>query len=167
MTLDDLNGRDQRGFVDAVGWVFEESPWVAERTWASRPFGSVEALHRAMAAQVARAAYDEQLALLRAHPDLGGRVGMSDVSTAEQAGAGLKSLTPLEFTQLTTLNAAYREKFGFPFLYAVRGSSKSDVLMALDRRLRSSPEIEFNEALRQVDQIARFRLGDLFRSEQP
>jgi len=158
MTIRELNALDREGFVAALGWVFEDSPWVAERTWAEGPFAGVEALHIAMIGQLARAKPEEQLALLRAHPDLGTRARISRASTGEQAGAGLNHLTPNEFDRLHQLNSAYRNKFGFPFLFAVKGSTKHDVLLALEKRLEASPEQEFEEALRQVHRIARFRL---------
>jgi OHCU decarboxylase len=145
-------------FVEALGWVFENSPWVAERTWAQRPFASLDDLCDKMAAEVNAASREEQLALLRAHPDLGTRARVSPVSAGEQAGAGLDRLTPDEYEKLLHLNAAYREKFGFPFLYAVKGSDKFAVFEALGRRLEAAEEEEFREALRQVFRIARFRL---------
>jgi 2-oxo-4-hydroxy-4-carboxy-5-ureidoimidazoline decarboxylase len=138
-----------------------------------------------MTSIVTAASGEQQLALLRAHPDLGAvrlkpdttgvasNIGsvrlqadqeMSDASQREQAGAGLDTLTRDELERLRRLNAAYREKFGFPFLYAVKGSSKHDVLNALERRLASTRDIEHHEALRQVCRIARFRLDDLFQS---
>ena len=160
MTLAELNARDRRGFVDAIGWVFEHSPWVAERAWARRPFATLDALHAAMVDEVMRAAVDQQLALLREHPDLGTRARMSHASSDEQAGAGLDSLSREEFEQLQRLNLAYRERFRFPFLYAVKGSTKHDILRALEARLASNPEAELGEALRQVGRIARFRLED-------
>ena len=162
MTIDELNSRDRRNFVDAVGWVFEGSPWVAERAWTRRPFTGVDALHQAMVAEVAAAAAEERLALLRAHPDLGGRARMSDASTAEQAQAGLDTVSRSELERLTALNTAYREKFDFPFLYAVRGASKQDILSVLEKRLLGTREAELDEALRQVFRLARFRLEDLF-----
>ena len=149
----------------ALGWVFEHSPWVAERAWQRRPFPDLERLHTAMTAEVERATREEQLALLRAHPDLGARARMSDASTGEQAGAGLDRLTPEEFHRLQEKNVAYREKFGFPFLYAVKGSSKYDILQALGQRLQASPEEEFRQALNQVYRIARFRLEEVVRSQ--
>jgi 2-oxo-4-hydroxy-4-carboxy-5-ureidoimidazoline decarboxylase len=176
VTIDDLNERSREAFVEAVGWVFENSPWVAERAWDRRPFSSVEALHEAMVSAVASAPREDQLALLRAHPDLGtvrlkpdttvGSVRleadqMSDVSTREQRRAGLDTLTRPETDRLLALNAAYKERFGFPFLYAVRGAAKDDVLNALERRLLETREAEFDEARRQVYRIARFRLEDL------
>ena len=160
MTVAELNALDRAHFVAAIGWVFEHSPWVAERAWAARPFATLEALHRAMIAQVEAASPEEQLALLRAHPDLGARARISAASTEEQAGAGLDRLTPEEFERLHRLNAAYRDKFGFPFLFAVKGSTKHDILSAQEGRLEAAPEEEFREALHQVHRIAGFRLGD-------
>ena len=117
-----------------------------------------------MVEQVERATFTESLALLKAHPDLGSRARLSQASTEEQAGAGLDSLNPDEFEQLHRLNAAYRHRFGFPFLLAVKGSTKHDILRALQARMEASPEDEFREALRQVYRIARFRLEDLIKS---
>jgi 2-oxo-4-hydroxy-4-carboxy-5-ureidoimidazoline decarboxylase len=158
MTIEDLNSLERAQFVSAIGWVFEHSPWVAERTWTMRPFADVQALHRAMVDQVERSLPEEQLALLRAHPDLGTRARVSEASSAEQAGAGLDQLTPAEFERLRALNETYRGKFGFPFLFAVKGSTKHDILDALEQRARSSREAEYLVALDQVYRIARFRL---------
>jgi 2-oxo-4-hydroxy-4-carboxy-5-ureidoimidazoline decarboxylase len=161
MTIDEVNRFDRTAFVTAVGWVFEQSPWVAERAYDARPFANIAALHTTMTAQVEKASKDECLALLRAHPDLGSRARMTDASNNEQAGAGLDRLTLAEFDELQRLNAAYRARFGFPFLLAVKGSTKYDVLRALQARIEATPEDEYREALRQVFRIARFRLEDL------
>jgi 2-oxo-4-hydroxy-4-carboxy-5-ureidoimidazoline decarboxylase len=160
MTIETLNSLDREGFVDAVGWVFEHSPWVAERAWSGRPFATVDALHREMVEQVAAASKEEKLELLRAHPDLGTRARVSDASAAEQGGAGLDRLTPQEFEELQRLNNNYRDKFGFPFLFAVKGSTKHDILRALCQRLQATHAEEYCEALRQVYRIARFRIED-------
>ena len=160
MNIEDLNVLDRVSFVEAIGWVFERSPWVAERAWASRPFPEVGALHSAMVAQVESATPEEQLQLLCAHPDLGTRARMMAASAGEQSGAGLDRLAPDEFEHLHSLNMRYRAKFGFPFLYAVKGGSKYDVLQALERRLSASEMDEHREALRQVYRIAEFRLQD-------
>ena len=145
---------DRESFVEAFGWIFEESPWVAERAWELRPFVDIDALHQAMVGQVAAATHEEQLALLLAHPDLGTRARVSDASREEQAGAGMDALTAEEIGRL----AAYRQRFGFPFLFAVKSGTKQDILRALEERFHNSPEAEFQEALRQVYRIARFRL---------
>ncbi|MEO8078057.1 MAG: 2-oxo-4-hydroxy-4-carboxy-5-ureidoimidazoline decarboxylase [Acidobacteriota bacterium] len=160
MTLPELNTVDRDRFVAALGWIFEQSPWVAERAWARRPFADLNQLHAEMIAVVAAAPPEEQLALLRAHPDLGSRLRMSEASVGEQAGAGLNRLTPDEFETLQRQTAAYRRKFGFPFLLAVKACTQHDVLEALARRLPHGIETERPEALRQVARIAEFRLRD-------
>lgn len=152
---------EQARFVEAVGWVFEHSPWVAERAWERRPFASREQLAAVMNEKVATAAREEQLALLRAHPDLGTRAKISPSSTAEQTAAGLDQLTAAEHARLTGLNGQYRAKFGFPFLYAVKGSDKFAILEALGRRVGNDRADEIEEALRQVYRIAGFRLEEL------
>jgi 2-oxo-4-hydroxy-4-carboxy-5-ureidoimidazoline decarboxylase len=161
MTVAELNQLDRERFVQALGWIFEESPWVAERTWEARPFSDLDALHQQMTSAVTRATSDEQIALLRAHPDLGARAKMSDASVGEQTGAGLDRVSPGDFDRLQRLNSAYRAKFGFPFLYAVKGSTPQQILDALERRVENAPDDEFAEALRQVGRIARFRLETL------
>jgi len=166
MTLAELNATECPHFVAALGWIFEDSPWVAERAWKRRPFASVAALHEAMVAEASAAPPAEQMALLRAHPDLGAHARMSDASSGEQACAGLDNLTATEFDRLQQLNAAYRARFGFPFLLAVRGSTKHDVLDALATRLSATPDAEFAEALRQVFRIARSRLQDAIAPPQ-
>jgi 2-oxo-4-hydroxy-4-carboxy-5-ureidoimidazoline decarboxylase len=160
MTLAELNAMDRGRFVDALGGIFEDSPWVAERAWSSGPFNDIAALYAAMAQQVEDATREEQLALLRSHPDLGTRARISDASTGEQAAAGLQQLSAEESARLERLNRAYREKFNFPFLYAVKGGTKYDILQALERRLENPADDEFAEALRQVYRIAEFRLRD-------
>ena len=145
---------DRASFTAALGWIFEESPWVAERAWTSRPFSEVTALHQAMVREVERASPDEQLALLRAHPDLGTRARMSAASTSEQAGLGFDQ-------RFISLNESYRKKFGFPFLYAVKGSTRQDIFRALEERFPSDRGAEFAAALRQVYKIAAGRLQEI------
>ena len=160
MTLEEVNRMDREMFVAALGWVFEHSPWVAERAWPRRPFAGVEALHQAMVEQVVGALLEEQTALIRAHPDLGTRARMSSASSGEQAGAGLDNLTLEEYEQLHRLNSAYREKFSFPFIYAVKGSTRQDILSALERRLSNDPAAEHAMALAQIYRIALNRLEE-------
>jgi 2-oxo-4-hydroxy-4-carboxy-5-ureidoimidazoline decarboxylase len=162
MTMEQVNALPRAEFVAQLGWVFEHSPWVAERAWEKRPFASLEALHTAMMAAMETAAREEQLALLRAHPELGSRAPMSAASTGEQAGAGLDSLDATQ-RDLPELLRRHREKFGFPFLYAVKGSTVNDIFMALTVRLESTPQEEFQQALREVSRIACFRLQDQFK----
>lgn len=163
MTVDELNACDRASFVAALGSIFEDSPWVAERAFDQRPFAAVGDLHAAMASVVDAASPEEQLALLRAHPDLGARARMSEASAGEQASAGLDRLTPDQFERLQRLNGAYRRKFDYPFLFAVKGSTTAQILAALEARLSRSPEEERAEALRQVYRIAQFRLAAAVR----
>ena len=161
MTLDEINALDTAQFVARIGWVYEHSPWVAERAEEDRPFQSFGHLCDAMNARVQGATPEEQRDLLCAHPDLGTRARVSPSSAKEQAGAGLDRLTQEEYDRLLRLNNAWKEKFGFPFLYAVKGSDKFAIMEAMERRLHSTPEEEFAEALRQVFRIARYRLEEI------
>lgn len=151
-------------FLDRFGAVYEDSPWVAEGV---RPrAGSLTdaaSMVAAMAAVVDAAPREAKLALIRAHPELAGRARMADASVKEQAGAGLDQCSPEEFEAFHRLNAAYNARFGFPFIVAVKGMSRRDILDAFEARLANGPEAEFAEALRQIHRIAGFRLADLFK----
>jgi 2-oxo-4-hydroxy-4-carboxy-5-ureidoimidazoline decarboxylase len=161
MTVDEINSLSREQFIASLGWVFEHSPWVAERAWEVRPFSDLSQLHAAMKQVVNSASREEQRALLCFHPDLGERARMSNASSKEQSGAGLDNLSSDEYQRLKRLNTEYREKFGFPFLYAVKGSTKYDILQALERRLGNTAVEEFQQALEQVYRIAQFRLQDM------
>src|SRR5205823_5310745 len=140
------NMLDVRRFVATLGGVFEHSPWVAERAYASRPFESIDALHRAMVETVQRASEAEQLALLRAHPELAGKAAIAGELTAEstneQASAGLGACTPEELAQIDELNRRYNERFGFPFILAVRGLDRRRILNEFARRVEREHDIE-------------------------
>jgi OHCU decarboxylase len=160
VTLDAVNHMDCATFVVTLGWIFEHSAWVAERAWARGPFASVEALHQTMMEEVANSLPEEQIALIREHPDLGTRAQMSSASSGEQARAGLDHLTLEEYQELHRLNSAYREKFGFPFILAVKGSTKEDILGALAQRLGNEPAAEYALALAQIYRIALIRIEE-------
>jgi 2-oxo-4-hydroxy-4-carboxy-5-ureidoimidazoline decarboxylase len=160
MTIAEANRLPRDEFIAAFGWIFEDSAWVAGQAWPHRPFADRDALHAAMARAVEAAPQEARLALLRAHPDLGARARMSDASTGEQAGAGLDRMSAADYQRLQSLNRKYREKFGFPFLFAVKGSGVHDILRALEQRVEATPETEFQEALMQVYRIASLRLQD-------
>lgn len=164
-SLDDVNRWDRDTFTRVLGGVFESSPWVAERAWPARPFATVAALHAAMCDVVSRAPAAERVELLRAHPDLAGKAAragaMSAASVSEQAGAGLDRLSEAEFARFERLNAAYRSRFGFPFVIAVRRHDKAAILAAFERRLSHSDEEEIDAALAQVFEIAGLRLHAL------
>jgi 2-oxo-4-hydroxy-4-carboxy-5-ureidoimidazoline decarboxylase len=155
-------------FVELFGGVFEHAPWVAEDAYPAGPFATVEALHGAMVDAMRQAPREQQLALIRAHPDLAGhaavRGGLSAASSAEQASAGLDQCTPAEFERFRALNVKYRRKFHFPFIMAVKAKSRDQILAAFERRLNNSTQVEFEEALDQIAEIARLRLADLIRS---
>ena len=161
--LAELNAATRDAFVARLGGVFEHSPWVAERAWERRPFASRDALHAAMVATVEGAGPERRLALLRAHPELAGRAAvrgeMTEHSTHEQGGSGLLECSPEEFARLQELNRAYGERFGFPFIVAVRGLDRAAIIAAFERRLGNGREAEVAEALRQIARIAGFRLA--------
>jgi 2-oxo-4-hydroxy-4-carboxy-5-ureidoimidazoline decarboxylase len=164
-TLDALNAMRAEDFATVLGDVFEHSPWIPEAAAGARPFGSLDSLHDAMVAIVLAAPQPQKLALIRAHPDLAGRLavegGLTESSTSEQASAGLDHCTPEEFARFQSLNETYRAKFGFPFVMAVRGRSRAEILDSFAGRLENDRETEFDEALAQIAEIARFRLAEI------
>lgn len=159
--LSDLNDMEQSRFVGALGDIFEHSPWVAEAAWAKRPFSSLESLHEAMVRTVQESSSEAQLTLFRKHPDLATRLKIGEYSTREQQGAGLDQLSPSEFEQFAEANRKYTERFGFPFILAVRGKKKDDIQEALQARISNSAQEEAEEALWQIARITAFRLHDL------
>ena len=163
-SIETVNALDAGAFVARFGDVAEDSPWVAEAAFAARPFADREALVEAFAVAVRSASRRKQLALLRAHPDLAGRAAVAgDVaedSRREQAGAGLDRLTPDELVRFTDLNACYRERFGFPFIFAVKGATKDAILAAFEARVGNDAETERAAALAHVERIFRFRIED-------
>lgn len=162
--LAQLNSLDRAVFTLALGHLFEHSPWVAEETWPQRPFASVEALHAGLCRTMQSAPTERQLALIRAHPDLAGRLAqqrkLTAASTREQASAGLNELSAAELTAFTALNDAYKAKFGFPFIICARLNAKEVMVAALQARLRNPPATEFTTALAEIEKIARLRLQD-------
>jgi 2-oxo-4-hydroxy-4-carboxy-5-ureidoimidazoline decarboxylase len=165
LPLPEINRMSSDDFRRALGDVFERSPWIAERAWAARPFRSLEVLHGTMVRVVRDASREEQLALLRAHPDLAMRTARADALSAasrvEQSSAGLDRLTDEEYARYGRLNVRYREKFGFPFIIAVRRHDKTSILAAFERRLRNTVDVEIEAALAEVFDITRLRLGAL------
>lgn len=165
MTIDEVNTLDLPHFVELLGGIYEHSPWVAERVWQKRPFRSRDELRRLMALEVEDVGREQKLGLLRAHAELGTRAKIGELSSKEQKGAGLDQLTPEEYNAVLLLNQQYRDRFAFPFIYAVTNKNKHDALKALMTRLEASPEDEFARALCEVHRIAAFRLGDLIESQ--
>ena len=158
----------EQAFVARFGHVFEESPWIAEAAYAAGlpPDADTAAgLHRALCAVMRAAPKERQVALIRAHPDLAGRLAragaLSQDSTNEQAGAGLDCLSDGEVQHFTALNTAYREKYSMPFIIAVKGRSKAEILAAFETRLGSDPDTEMATALNEIERIALLRLRDM------
>jgi 2-oxo-4-hydroxy-4-carboxy-5-ureidoimidazoline decarboxylase len=160
-TIDTLNEMDLEIFVDTVGSVFENTPAIARQVWSHRPFASAAALHQSMVDEVKAMGIDEQLTLIRAHPDLGSRAKMAEDSVKEQAGAGLNQLTVDEYEQLQTLNQAYQKKFNFPFIVAVKNHTKASIFEAFQQRLENSVEVERERAIAEIIQISRLRLAEI------
>ncbi len=160
-SLAQLNEMSQAEFVAALGAVFEDSPAIAQIAWYNRPFTSVSDLHQQMVKVVSYLSPENELALIQAHPDLGSRATMAEASVKEQAGAGLNQLSPQEYEQFQTLNQAYTEKFGFPFIIAVKNHTKASILAAFPSRLENSATQERQQALAEIMAIARFRLNKL------
>lgn len=160
MTIQEINVLPLEAFVAAFGDVAEHSPWVAEGAWRQRPFADREAMIGAFETAMQAAPEAARLALIGAHPDLATKAKLTADSTQEQAGAGLDRLTQEEFARFTKLNEAYKARFGFPFIFAVKGATKAQILEAFEARLQNSPAVEFETALRQIARIFRFRLED-------
>ena len=149
-------------FVAGLGDVFEHAPWVAERAAAGRPYPTVAALHDALMQAVRDAPSATQLAFVRGHPELAGKLAragaMTEASKCEQGGLGLDRLNDEEFARFERLNAAYRERFGFPFIIAVRRHTRASVLAEFERRLKNDPATELAAALAEIAEMTRLRL---------
>jgi 2-oxo-4-hydroxy-4-carboxy-5-ureidoimidazoline decarboxylase len=158
-----VNAMDRAAFVQKFGGIFEKSPWVAEKAWEKRPFASIDELHAAMVNIVKHSPVPNQLALLQSHPDLAGKEAQAGAMTAssvsEQASAGLNALSKAEIAQISDLNAAYKQKFGFPFIIAVRMHTKEGIFFEFNRRLANETQAEFANDLQNVYAITRLRLG--------
>jgi len=168
-TLAQLNAASAGDFVGLLAGIYEHSPWVAERCVSRRPFASRLDLLDAMQAVVTTAPLDDQLALIRAHPELAGKAAvrgeLTAESTREQAGAGLGDCTQEEFDRLQALNQSYNQRFGFPFILAVRGHDRASIIAAFEARLAHDAATERCTALAQIGRIAMFRL--LERTSEP
>ena len=161
LTLDHLNACDSTVFVAALGDVFEHAPWVAEAIVAKRPFATVAAVHDAMMTAVRTTPTDQQQTFIRAHPELGLKVQRADLtadSKAEQGSLGLDRLSDTEFQRFHALNAAYRQRFGFPFIICVRRHTRDSILANFERRQSRTPDAERAAALDEIALITRLRL---------
>lgn len=159
--LAELNKMERDEFVAVLGEIFEGTPAIAYQTWDQRPFNTAESLHRCMVKVMYGMTVEEQMMLMRSHPDLGSKARMTDASIKEQAGVGLNQLTVKEYQQFQELNRIYVEQFGFPFIVAVKNHTKLTILESFQIRLRNSVEVERKQALDEIAQISRFRLNEM------
>ena len=169
MSVQEASDLGKEEFVDRFGALYERSPWVAEGAWHERPFGGLIGMHAAFVRAVRDAPPERQLGLIRAHPDLAGKAAiageLTPESKREQSSAGLDRLSPEEYETFTSLNEAYKEKFGFPMIFAVRENTKETILAGAEARLRNSRPEEIETALAEIAKIGFFRLQDLVRPE--
>ena len=165
LSIDEINNRSEEGFVSLLAGIFEHSPWVAELVYGQRPFANRDALHRAMVDAMRQAPELQHMALLCSHPELAGREAtagsLTDASQREQSGAGLDQCSADELRKIQKLNQAYRDRFEFPFIVAVTGLDKHQIIAAMERRLANSKSNEFDTALGEVEKIARIRIDAL------
>ncbi|NJS36839.1 MAG: 2-oxo-4-hydroxy-4-carboxy-5-ureidoimidazoline decarboxylase, partial [Brachymonas sp.] len=171
ISLHELNTASEAQAAQMLDGIYEHSPWVAQAALAKRPFATLAALKHAMSSVVTQASRDQQLVLIRAHPELAGKAMVSNSLTAEstneQSKAGLTNCSAEEFTKLQQLNADYNAKFGWPFILAVRGArglglSREQIISTFERRLNGHPDFELQECLRNIHRIAEIRLNDKF-----
>jgi OHCU decarboxylase len=151
-------------FLERFGAVYEASPWVAEGVWPAAEDGRLDdpaALAAALRAEVDAAPREMKLTLIRAHPELASRTRMAPASVQEQTGAGLDQCSPEEFAAFRRLNDAYKARFGFPFIVAVKGLTRAEILAVFEARLENDPDVEFEAAVEQIHRIAGFRLAEL------
>ena len=160
MKLANVNALSSAAFEQDFGEIAEHSPWVARNALLARPFISRESMIDAFASAVMKADHAAQLSLLCAHPDLATRAKLTQDSTKEQAGAGLDTLDAVEFAHFIELNNAYRAKNGFPFIFAVKGATKHQILVGFETRIHNPQSAELQTALQQVCRIIRFRLEE-------
>jgi 2-oxo-4-hydroxy-4-carboxy-5-ureidoimidazoline decarboxylase len=149
-------------FVERFGGVYEHSPWVAEQSFDAAVNATMDERTQLFANCVDAADHETKLQLIRAHPDLAGRAAvrgeLTAESTSEQASAGIDQCTDEEYAQFVSFNAAYKEKFGFPFIMAVKNSNRHEILAAFSKRIENDPDTEFETAIREIHKIARLRI---------
>src|SRR5215831_2073588 len=160
-SLAEINAMPAADFMAALGEVFEHAPWVAKGAAAGRPYPTVGALHDGLMQAVHETPAATQLAFVRGHPELGGKLAragdMTEASRSEQGGLGLDRLNDEEFARFERLNTAYRERFGFPFIICVRRHTRASILTAFERRLKNDPAAELATALAEIGEITRLR----------
>jgi 2-oxo-4-hydroxy-4-carboxy-5-ureidoimidazoline decarboxylase len=168
VSLEELNAGTRAAFIDALGDIFEHSPWVAEAAAGERPFPTLAALYDRLGRGLLGTGAEQQLTVIKAHPDLAGKAARAGTltaeSTAEQASAGLDRLSDEEYATFHRLNEAYKQKFGFPFIIGVRRHTKDSILDQLERRRAHDITAERNTALREILRIVALRLDQRVRA---
>lgn len=166
MDFNNIANLNQHQFTEKLGAIYEHSPWIASAAWQYMPFSQIEDLHAAMAKVVSDAPQELKLKLILEHPELAGKAAiagnMAQASKDEQKSAGLDQCSPAELEQIQSLNKQYRQRFGFPFIIAVRGRNREQIIQAMQQRLQNDPAVEFDNAIEQINQIALLRLNQLF-----
>jgi 2-oxo-4-hydroxy-4-carboxy-5-ureidoimidazoline decarboxylase len=165
ISLATLNQYDREQFVESLGSIFEHSPWVADLAYDCRPFDSIQHLHQCMLETVEKSPEFQRMALICNHPELAGKEAdagtLTNDSRKEQSRAGLSQCSAEELTRLQSLNQAYQEKFEFPFVIAVTGLNKTQIIAALETRLKNSAAIEFDASITEIGKIGKIRLDAL------
>ena len=167
-TLSQINSFSHEDFVCVIGPVFEDSAWIADKTWAGHPFKSIDLLHKALCKAVQSSSEAKQIDLIRAHPDLVGRAALAGAltpaSTSEQASADLNKLSADEIALFQKFNQSYRDKFGFPFVICAKLNKKESILKTFEARLKNSRKEEIKTALAEIEKIAYLRLQNIIES---
>ncbi|WP_171056064.1 2-oxo-4-hydroxy-4-carboxy-5-ureidoimidazoline decarboxylase [Paenibacillus sinopodophylli] len=161
ISLEQLNESSRELFVERLGAIFEHSPWVAASAYGAKPFASIDELQTAMMHIVRESSRETIIDLFRAHPDLGTRLAVAENSAKEQQAAGLNELSPSEYEHIYGLNQTYIKTFGYPFILAVKGKNKEQIIEAMEGRIWHSSSEEREQALLEIGKIAGFRLRDL------
>lgn len=171
LSIEEVNRIDREVFVSRFGAVFERSPWIAEGAWERRPFEDLDGLHAAFVGVVHEAPEERRVALIRAHPDLAGKAALAGELTGEsaneQASAGLDRLSPEEYERFHRLNAAYRERFGLPYVVCVRDHTRETIFAGAEERLSNTRAEEIEAALAEISRISRLRIEDLVEGPEP
>ncbi len=165
ITLSELNQMNQEAFTDTLGEIFEHTPEIAAQTWQKRPFSTLETLYQAMVTEVDHLSDQDQRKLICAHPDLGSKAKMAEASVEEQGNLGLNLLNLEEYEHFQQLNQVYKEKFGFPFIVAVKNHTQETILESFSQRLQNTLTEEKAQALTEIKKIAQFRLESLIQVE--
>ena len=162
-SIDKFNKLGESEFISIFGNVFEKTKWIAKKCYDSKPYNSFDALFSKMMIVFEEAKRERHLEILNAHPDLAIEKKLTEDSKNEQKNASLNQCSDEEFTEFKKLNEEYKKKFGFPFIIAVKGKNKEEILNSFRQRITNNINLEFEEAKKQVKKIANFRLSEIIK----